>query len=230
MASSTNIIDTATASKLIEEKPDVLNKIAKMGYITKVGRDKWNLIDVVQGHARWIKDHGPSKKVPGRPSQYNAKTYPKHAEKLCALGATDPELAEFFDVSPSTIDKWKARYPAFLQALKTGKANSDERVERSLYQRAMGYSHPEDKIFFPAGAAEPVVVPTIKHYPPDTTAAIFWLKNRRPEVWRDKVETQVNATVQHVTPEAASKEDDDLFISFAQKAKQIEPPQSESVR
>jgi len=62
-------------------------------------------------------------------------------------------------------------------------------VVRSLFQRACGYSHPEDKIFQHEG--NPVVVPTTKHYPPDATSAIFWLKNRDPANWRDKVEHEV---------------------------------------
>lgn len=119
----------------------------------------------------------------GRPTSYKAE-YAKQAEKLCKLGATDAELADFFDVNTTTIWRWRSRYPAFCNALKVGKANADDRVERSLYSRAMGYTHDEDKIFNAGG--EPLIVPTTKHYPPDTTAAIFWLKNRRPDMWREK--------------------------------------------
>ena len=56
-----------------------------------------------------------------------------------------------------------------------------------LFHRATGYEHPEDDIKSVNG--EIVITPTVKHYPPDTTAAIFWLKNRRPDLWRDKVES-----------------------------------------
>ncbi len=55
-----------------------------------------------------------------------------------------------------------------------------------MYERATGYSHAEDKIFNDGG--EPLIVPTTKHYPPDATSAIFWLKNRQPAKWRDKTE------------------------------------------
>jgi hypothetical protein len=59
-----------------------------------------------------------------------------------------------------------------------------------LYQKALGYSHPEDKIFICDG--DPVIVPTIKHYPPDTMAASLWLRNRKSSKWKDKTETDVN--------------------------------------
>lgn len=73
-----------------------------------------------------------------------------------------------------------------MQALKAGKGVADDRVERSLYERAAGFRVEAVKIFMPAGAKEPVYAPYIEHHAPDTTAAIFWLKNRRPEQWRDK--------------------------------------------
>lgn len=120
---------------------------------------------------------------PGRPSKYKEE-FVEQAEKLCALGLTDVELAQFFGVSEVTLNAWKSKYPDFLKSLKVGKEHADTRVERSLYQRAIGYSHPEDKIFNDSG--KPMIVPTIKHYPPDTTAAIFWLKNRKSADWRDK--------------------------------------------
>jgi hypothetical protein len=66
-----------------------------------------------------------------------------------------------------------------------GKAEADKRVERSLYERANGYSYDAVKIFMPAGAKKPVYAPYVEHVPPDTTAAIFWLKNRDPAQWRD---------------------------------------------
>lgn len=122
------------------------------------------------------------KRAGGRPTKYK-KGFARKAEKLCNLGATDEEIADFFGVHVVTIYRWKNKHPEFCNALKVGKGRADDRVERSLYQRALGYSHPEDKIF--ASAGEPLIVPTVKHYPPDTTAAIFWLKNRRAAEWRD---------------------------------------------
>ena len=119
----------------------------------------------------------------GRPSKFKPE-FVRQAEKLCTIGLTDAELASFFEVSEVTLNAWKHKHPEFLNALKVGKDEADTRVERSLYHRAIGYSHPEEKIFNDGG--EPLIVPTTKHYPPDTTAAIFWLKNRKTAEWRDK--------------------------------------------
>lgn len=120
-----------------------------------------------------------------RPSSFKEE-YIQQAEKLCALGATDQEIADFFEVDVRTIYRWKADNDAFCQALKAGKDVADERVVRSLYQRAIGYEQDEVKIFMPAGADDPVYAPYRAKIAPDTTAAIFWLKNRRRDEWRDK--------------------------------------------
>lgn len=132
----------------------------------------------------------------GRPSSYRPE-FVEQTRKLCELGATDPQLAEFFDVAISTISKWKTEYPEFSEAIKTGKGPADDRVERSLYQRAMGYSHDSVKIFMPAGAQEPVYAPFVEHIPPDTTACIFWLKNRRRLEWRDKQEHELSGEIKY---------------------------------
>jgi hypothetical protein len=127
----------------------------------------------------------------GRPTAYK-KEFVRIAANMCRLGATDNDLAEALGVGIGTINAWKLKHKEFSEALKTWKAEADERVERSLYDRAMGYSHPEDKIFNDGGI--PMIVPTIKHYPPDTTAAIFWLKNRKSADWRDKQELELNVS------------------------------------
>lgn len=134
----------------------------------------------------------------GRPTDYRPE-YCQEAQSLCENGATDQELAEYFEVSSRTIYRWKAEYPEFCQALKTGKEVADERVERSLYHKAVGYSHEAVKIFMPAGATEPVYAKYTEHVPPDTTAAIFWLKNRRGEHWRDKSEVHHRHTKENLS-------------------------------
>lgn len=127
----------------------------------------------------------------GRPTSYSDE-YPEQARKICELGATDQEIADFFEVDVRTIYRWKHDHDDFCQALKVGKDVADERVERSLFQKAIGYEQDEVKIFMPANAAEPVYAPFRAKISPDTTAAIFWLKNRRSDVWRDKSERDVN--------------------------------------
>lgn len=123
----------------------------------------------------------------GRPSSYKPE-YATQAEKLCLLGATDVELADFFGVTTVTIWRWQAAHQEFCIALKAGKAAADDRVERSLYHKAVGYTFESEKIFNYQGTI--VRAPVREHVPPDTTAAIFWLKNRRKEAWRDKHEIE----------------------------------------
>lgn len=123
----------------------------------------------------------------GRPTKYDA-TFAAQAEKLCELGATDDNLADFFGVSVRTIARWKIEHAEFCQALKTGKVGADDRVERSLFQKAVGYTFDSEKVFQHSG--EIVRTPIREHVPPDTTACIFWLKNRRPDLWRDKREIE----------------------------------------
>jgi len=108
---------------------------------------------------------------------------PGGRQKLCALGATDAQLADFFQVSVSTVALWKVEHQEFSDALRVSKDEADDKVERSLYQRAMGYEHDEVDIRVLNG--EIVQTQIRKFYPPDTTAGIFWLKNRRPERWRE---------------------------------------------
>lgn len=133
----------------------------------------------------------PKSKV-GRPSDYRPE-YAKQAHKLCLLGATDMELADFFECGIPTLYRWRAENPAFQNAIKLGKDDIDDRVERSLYQRAVGYSHPDVHISNFQG--EVTITPIVKHYPPDVAAAFIWLKNRRSESWRDKVEVEHTGTV-----------------------------------
>jgi hypothetical protein len=132
----------------------------------------------------------------GRPSSFKPE-YVEQARKLTQLGATDREVAEFFDVAESTVSLWKNTHPEFSEALKLGKEASDNRVEKSLYRRAVGYSYDAEKIFTYEG--EPVRVPYVEHVPPDTTACIFWLKNRRRDEWRDRVDATAKVVRDVVT-------------------------------
>jgi hypothetical protein len=126
------------------------------------------------------------------PTRYKP-SYASQAEKLCRLGATDLEMADFFGVTVRTIHTWKHRYPRFLQSLRRGKLESDANVAERLYQRAMGYSHQAVKIVANPNTGAEKTVPYTERYPPDTRAAIFWLKNRRPDEWRDKREQELSA-------------------------------------
>lgn len=127
-----------------------------------------------------------------RPTDFREE-YVDQAYKLCLLGAIDRDMADFFGVSVTTFRRWARRFPLLRDALKQGKAHADSIIAEKLFQRAKGYEHPEDKIFLHEGV--PVIVPTTKHYPPDTTAAIFWLKNRQPDKWRDRKNVELSTDV-----------------------------------
>ena len=122
----------------------------------------------------------------GRPSKYDP-VFCETAFMLATQGATYIEIADALEVHVATYYRWRAEHQEFRDATSAGKEAADDRVEASLFHRAVGYSHDAVKIFMPAGATAPVLAPFREHYPPDTAAASLWLRNRRPEKWRDKV-------------------------------------------
>jgi hypothetical protein len=118
----------------------------------------------------------------GRPSLYKAE-FVEQVQKLAALGATDIEICDFLEISTATFYLWRHQHPKFTEALVIGKAACDDRVERSLYNRAVGYTFESEKVFQYQG--EIVRAQTREHVPPSEGAALSWLKNRRPDTWRD---------------------------------------------
>ena len=120
---------------------------------------------------------------PGQPTRYKPE-YRELAHNYCLLGATNAELAEFFGVAPRTVDNWIASLPEFAAAVREGKIVADARVARGLYDRAVGYEHTVERTLLHRGE-ERTVTNTV-HYPPDTQACIFWLRNRRRQNWRDR--------------------------------------------
>lgn len=138
----------------------------------------------------------------GRPTKFRPE-FIVQAAKLAALGATDREVAEFFDVDERTLNRWKHQHQEFCQSLKVGKEAADERVEQSLYRRAIGYT--QDDTHFSSYEGVVTQTPYVKQVPPDTTAAIFWLKNRKPAEWRDKQEVEhTGGLTLNVTPDDAA--------------------------
>ena len=126
-----------------------------------------------------------------KPKRLFSDTEQKLIIALYQEGKTDQEVADIIGV-PRTTLRDQVQYNAIIDPVSKAKSEADNKVEEALFKRAIGYEHPEDKIFNDNGEA--LIVPTIKHYPPDPVSAIFWLKNRRPEAWKDKQEiTQRNA-------------------------------------
>lgn len=131
---------------------------------------------------------------PGRPPIYDPDHHPAMAAVLGDIfGATNGELARFFGVSERTVERWGAEHEEFRRARAQARAEADKHVEARLYRRAMGYSHPAVKILQHEG--QPVVVPYTEHYPPDTQAITWWLKNRQPGKWKDKSEVEHSGAI-----------------------------------
>lgn len=170
-----------------------------------------------------------NKSKTGRPSSYKDE-YPMQALKLTLLGATDKELADFFEVNEATINRWKKSEPEFCESLKKGKAIADANVASKLYSRAMGakisvqQAHKLKSTLYHENGKKKSETETVRvvdlemEQPPDTTAIIFWLKNRSPEKWRDKREVSTDLTV---NSELDNKTDEEL-LEIIQNAKENE--------
>lgn len=141
----------------------------------------------------------------GRPTKYDKK-FNRQAEQLARLGATEQEIADFFVIDKATLTRWKAKHPEFCTSLKRGRVPSDLRISEALYKKAIGFRYTET-VYEKIGTREELLEGadakitkdvyrkkvTTKLMPADTTAQIFWLKNRRGKVsaidgqpWKDK--------------------------------------------
>lgn len=123
----------------------------------------------------------------GRPTVFDERFIEQARIIGANLGSTNVQLAAIFGICEKTLYDWIAKYPAFLQAIKDGREQYDTNlVQASLRDRATGYSHPDVHITNYKGLI--TKTPITKHYPPDATSMIFWLKNRDPNRWKDKQE------------------------------------------
>lgn len=131
-----------------------------------------------------------------RPCKYDKEKHPDWAWALAIKGLTNPEIAKAMGVATSTFNKWRTENPEFEEAVSNGKDIADSKVEKSLYTRATGYTYEERKVITDidpkTGETKPVrIEKTTRVVPPDTTAQIFWLKNRRPQDWRDRKDIEM---------------------------------------
>lgn len=137
------------------------------------------------------------------------------AYKFFLLGATVEQLADVLCVDARTVYRWAKDHPAFDMAMRGGREMADANVASRLYARAMGYSHEEEEIKVIDNKV--VRVPTVKHYPPDPGAAIFWLKNRQPELWKERVELKEQPTIALVDKQAM----DDIYRNALEHAAKV---------
>jgi hypothetical protein len=119
----------------------------------------------------------------GRPTSFHPDLC-REAHNYCLLGATNDELAAFFEVSPRTIDNWIARHADFQDAVKAGRAAADARIACSLYTRALGYDRELGREILHKG--ELITLSRTVHYPAHPQSCIFWLRNRRPQTWGNR--------------------------------------------
>ncbi len=146
--------------------------------------------------------------IDGLPKRY-FKHYARQVYYLTLMGFTLFQVAQVFETNVETIYRWMRKYPEFADGVKMGKAIADGEVAHSLYKRALGYSHPHQVILtnrireydnkgkIVREYTEPLIVDTVKHYPPDTAAATKWLRARQPEVWGNKLEVKGKITMHH---------------------------------
>ena len=118
----------------------------------------------------------------GRPTVYKAENA-EIARHACMLGASNETLAERFEVSRRTIDNWIATIPEFGDAVRHGREVADESVVAALYARATGMERKSIKVVEGDGGS--VTTTHTSQVLPDVRACIFWLRNRRPEQWRE---------------------------------------------
>ena len=133
----------------------------------------------------------------GTPPKFKEE-FAEQAQALAGKGLNEKDIAEIFGVSPQTIGNWKKAYPQFLIAIDKGTEISLGNVKRSMYEKAVGYTHPDIHVSNFRGKITKTTV--LKHYPPDTTAGAFILKNRDPENWKDKQEINGNLGIDINTP------------------------------
>lgn len=134
----------------------------------------------------------PINLTPGRPAIYQ-DAFPETVRRLCLLGHTDTEVAAFFGVKIDTIADWDAAHPEFFQARAHARDLADADVASSLFQRAVGYEHPDTHVGLSQGAA--ILTPITRIVPPDVDAQRWWLKNRQPARWRDRTEVEQSGAV-----------------------------------
>lgn len=143
----------------------------------------------------------------GNASKYSPDM-PERAKGLALLGYTNAEIAQTFGIALSTFYEWKKIYPELSDAIKEGGSIIDVQVAQALYKRTQGYMVTEEKTEQSENGIKTTVAE--KHIPADTTAMIFWLKNRQPKQWRDKQEVDHSSSDGTMSPSTKELSDEEL--------------------
>lgn len=137
----------------------------------------------------------------GRKTKYDPETFPDLAYKYAAEGMIEREIAKKLGISVCTLNEYKKRYPEFLQSLKEGKKPVDVAVEKALLKRATGYDVDTEEVEYDGNGNLIKKKLGKNHVKPDPTSMIFWLKNRRPDKWRDKQDVEMTGDIKIVMDE-----------------------------
>ena len=174
------------------EKPCELDDDEVREYLYGEGEDTDRSASHTRTHTRdpGMSDfeYGDLSSLLGKHPDFNGKYRPEYsiiAFRFMLLGATCDELADVIGVSRATLYAWRDKFPEFARAL-DGRNFADANIASRLFQRAMGYTHETEEIKIVND--EVVRVPTVKHYPPDPQSLKFWLINRQPLLWKERVE------------------------------------------
>lgn len=126
----------------------------------------------------------------GRPTKYEGEATCKTVQKLAEIGNTVEQIAQFLEVDQDTIYEWRDKHPEFSEILKNARDFCDELVEQSLYARARGMKRKTVIIDSDGTTTEKT-----EDVPPDATSMIFWLKNRKRELWKDRQDIEHSGSV-----------------------------------
>lgn len=142
----------------------------------------------------------------GQPTKFNPLQL-KQIKKLTEIGSTDFEISEFLGIDERTYINWKQSKPEFFRLIKEAKEIADQKVELSLYERANGVTRKKQVL-----DKDGNLVWLEEELPPDPTSMIFWLKNRRRDLWKDKQDVEHSGEIKHLA----------VTVSQKQKTAQIE--------
>ncbi|SET41116.1 hypothetical protein SAMN05216326_12552 [Nitrosomonas marina] len=192
--------EKAKKPSLENKKPSLRNEKTKLGKTAK-NKPKTKTSKTVTADTGPITkaliksgETGAKANKGGRPTKYRDE-YAEQAYKLCLLGYTDKELADFFGVAESTINEWKVDHREFSESISNGKVRADAVAAERLFVRVCGYRYTETKtkVGFTEDGDEFSIERTVteKEVPPDVNAAFLWLKNRQASRWRDRVDNSI---------------------------------------
>jgi len=176
------------------------------------GRDEQNQGGVTKAYTSRARVWGEEVEIRGK----YISTYPGMARSMAKAGFTDEQMAEAFGVSRTTLLDWRSRHPVFAEEWRKGKLYADALVAESTFIGATGFEHPEEVIRVLADGTI-VRVPTVKYYPPNPVLNMFWLKNRQPELWKERVELKEQPTIALVDKQAM----DDIYRNALEHAAKV---------